>query len=81
MAGFELFGTSSCPYTGELREWLEFRRYDFVEFDVDTDQAALARLREIAPGMQMVPVLVEDGKVVQAGWQGRGCIIGGGGEQ
>jgi len=23
----------------------------------------------------MVPVLVEDGRVVQIGWQGRGCIV------
>ena len=23
-----------------------------------------------------VPVLVEDGKIVQIGWQGRGCVLG-----
>jgi hypothetical protein len=23
-----------------------------------------------------VPVLVEDGKVLQIGWQGRGCVVG-----
>jgi len=23
-----------------------------------------------------VPMLVEDGKVVEVGWQGRGCVVG-----
>ncbi len=41
----ELFGSSGCPYTQEMREWLEFSRRDFVEFDVETDAAALARMR------------------------------------
>jgi glutaredoxin 3 len=79
MARFELFGTQSCPYTSEMREWLEFQRYDFVEYDVEADPAALVRMRTLAPGRRMVPVLVEDGKVVQLGWQGRGCMIGSGG--
>jgi glutaredoxin 3 len=62
-----------------MREWLEFQRREFVEHDVEADPAALARMREVAPDQQMVPVLVEDGKVVQAGWQGRGCMIQAGG--
>ena len=32
-------------------------------------------MREVARGQRTVPVLVEDGKVVQVGWQGRGCIV------
>jgi glutaredoxin 3 len=71
----ELFGSSGCPYTAEMREWLEFGRRDFVEFDVETDAAALARMRE-STGQRTVPVLLEDGKIVQIGWQGRGCIVG-----
>lgn len=71
----ELFGTQSCPYTSEMREWLEFSRREFVEFDVDSDPAALARMHEIT-GQRTVPVLLEDGKVVQIGWQGRGCVVG-----
>jgi glutaredoxin 3 len=70
----ELFGSSGCPYTLEMREWLEFSRREFVEFDVDTDAAALIRMRE-ASGQRTVPVLLEDGKVLQIGWHGRGCVI------
>ena len=60
-----------------MRESLELSRREFVEFDVDTDAEAFARMRE-APGQRTVPVLLEDGKVVQIGWQGRGCVVGGG---
>ena len=76
MALFELFGTASCPHTLEMREWLEFRGCHFVEYDVEQDAISFARMRELS-GQQMVPVLVEDGKLVQSGWQGRGCVVGG----
>lgn len=76
MPATELFGTATCPYTSELRESLEWRRVDFVEYDVERDAAARERLRAIAPDVRTVPVLVEDGRVVQVGWQGRGCAIG-----
>jgi len=75
----ELFGSSGCPYTAEMREWLEFSRRDFIEFDVDADAAAFTRMRETT-GQRSVPVLLEDGKVVQIGWQGRGCVVAGGAE-
>jgi glutaredoxin len=72
---FELFGSSGCPYTQEMREWLEFSRREFIEFDVDADGDAFARMREVS-GQRTVPVLLEDGKVLQIGWQGRGCVVG-----
>lgn len=76
MAKFELYGTASCPYTEEVREWLEWRRADYLEFDVEQDPQARRRMRELVGGQRTVPVLVEDGKVVQIGWQGRGCTVG-----
>lgn len=75
MAKLELYGTASCPHTGEMREWLEWKRSDFVEYDVEADPAARARMREVAAGQRNVPLLIEDGKVVQVGWQGRTCVV------
>jgi glutaredoxin len=75
VARLELFGTARCPHTSEMRDWLEWKRSDFVEYDVEADPAARARMREIAAGQRTVPILVEDGKVVQVGWQGHGCIV------
>ena len=75
MPNLELYGTASCPYTSDMREWLEWSGKDFQEFDVESDQKALARMQEIASAPYTVPILVEDGKVVRVGWQGRGCIV------
>lgn len=71
----ELFGTRSCPYTGELREQLLWDGKDFVEHDVEADAAALARLLTLTGGRRTVPVLVEDDQVRQIGWQGRSCSV------
>jgi len=77
VAKFELYGTATCPYTQEMREWLEWRRCQFEEYDVEADSEARGRMRALAGAVCTVPLLVEDGKVVQVGWQGRGCVIGG----
>jgi glutaredoxin len=71
----ELFGTARCPHTQEMREWLEFRRRPFVEYDVEADPDALRRMRELSGGQRSVPLLAEDGKIVQVGWQGQSCIV------
>jgi glutaredoxin 3 len=78
MPKLELYGSASCPYTAEMRDWLEWRGSNFEEYDVDTDRIALERMLAIAGGHRTVPLLVEDGKVIQEGWHGRGCIVGGG---
>jgi glutaredoxin 3 len=75
VARLELYGSSHCPYTRELREWLEWTRRDFQEYDVEVDAEALARLRSFDSSARTVPILVEDGKVIQVGWQGRGCVL------
>jgi glutaredoxin len=73
----ELYGSASCPYTRELREWLEWKNRDFEEYDVDADPEAFTRMSAATGGQRTVPVLIEDGQVTQVGWQGRGCIAGG----
>ena len=75
MAKLELFGSSSCPYTRELREWLEWKDCEFVEYDVETDSEARARMMAVSGGQRTVPLLVEDGNVTQIGWKGRGCVV------
>jgi mycoredoxin len=69
----ELYGAAGCPYTRELRERLEHAGAPFVEYDVEEDQEARLRLDALTGGGRTVPVLVEDGRVVAVGWQGRGC--------
>jgi glutaredoxin len=75
MLNLELYGTASCPHTSEMREWLEWSGKEFAEFDVESDEEARARMRSIAEAPYTVPILVENGKVIQVGWQGRGCVV------
>jgi glutaredoxin len=76
MPDLELYGTAGCPCTGEMREWLEWKGREFEEYDVETDSQARERLRSLLQPPFSVPVLVEDGKVIQVGWQGRSCVVG-----
>jgi glutaredoxin len=75
MPKVELYGTKSCPYTEDARNWLEWNQRDFVEYNVDSDREALDRMLAITAGQRTIPVLIEDGKVTQVGWQGRGCVV------
>ncbi len=75
MARYELFGTAACAWTREMREWLEWQGHEFVEYDVEIDSVARARMIDLAGGQRTVPVLVEDGSVKQIGWKGRGCVV------
>ena len=75
MARLELYGTARCPHTDEMREWLEWKRSEFVEYDVEADPVARTRMREVSGGQRTVPILAEDGKVILVGWQGHGCVV------
>jgi glutaredoxin len=75
VAKFELYGSARCPHTQEMREWLEWRRVEFLEYDVEANADARARMKELTGGQRTVPVLVENGVVSQIGWQGHGCVV------
>jgi hypothetical protein len=66
---------TSATGRSKWRTGWEWRGREFEEYDVKADRAAFARLRELSGGQSMVPVLAEDGKAIQSGWQGFGCVI------
>ena len=72
----ELYVSRSCEFCAELRDELDDDGRDFVEYDVDADPAARARQLALTGGSSLVPVLVEDGRIVQTGVRGRGCYVG-----
>jgi len=71
----ELFGSRGCPYTAELRDDLDWQGREFVEYDVEADVEARRRLRSLVGDACRVPVLVDDGRVVQVGLNGRSCYV------
>jgi mycoredoxin len=72
----ELFVTKSCPYCAQVREQLDWDGREYLEYDIEIDDAARARLMELVGVGAMVPVLVEDERVVQVGVSGHGCYVG-----
>jgi mycoredoxin len=72
----ELYGTTSCPYTAQLRDDLTWRGETFVEYDVERDAAALKRMLALCEDNRTVPVLIDGDRVVQIGYEGRGCYAG-----
>lgn len=75
MAKVELYGARSCPYTAELIEELEWQGQEFSYHDVEADKEALRRMLELTRNERTVPVLVEDGRVKEIGYRGRGCLV------
>jgi glutaredoxin 3 len=73
----ELYGTAACPYTAQLREDLQWRGQVFVEYDVEQDPQALQRMLDLSGGDRTVPLLAENGRIMQVGYEGRGCYAGG----
>lgn len=49
---FGLYGAARCPHTQEMRDWLEFRRCEFVEYDVEADPVARRRMHELSGGQR-----------------------------
>jgi len=71
----ELYTTSGCPHSAAAREDLEWRGVEFVEYDVEQDPDARARMLALTGAVRTVPVIVEESKPPQIGWMGRGCLI------
>jgi glutaredoxin 3 len=71
----ELYTAAGCEHSAAAREDLEWRGVDFVEYDVEEDREAYERMLGITGGNRTVPVIVEEGKPVQVGWMGRGCVV------
>lgn len=71
----ELYTAPGCEYSAAAREDLEWRGVDFIEYDVEADTAARERMLQLTGGNRTVPVIVEEGKPVQVGWMGRGCVV------
>lgn len=62
-ATVEIYVTSWCSYCRRAKEYLHSRGIAYQEYDIEKDQAALQRKRELSP-QGGVPVAVINGQVV-----------------
>jgi glutaredoxin 3 len=46
-----------------------------MEYDIEVGPVAQQRMCELAAGQRNAPLLAENGRVLQVGWQGRSCIV------
>ncbi|CAN5778296.1 hypothetical protein BH23ACT11_BH23ACT11_07830 [soil metagenome] len=71
----ELYTAAGCQYSDAAREDLEWRGIEFVEYDVERDAEARARMLELTGGNRTVPVLAAPGEPARIGWMGHGCYV------
>jgi len=67
-----IYTKPDCPYCAAAKESYNQRGIPFIEFDAQNDREARRRMLEISNGDPTVPVIVENGKLKEIGWGGRG---------
>ena|SRR5262245_18839003 len=68
----KIYTKPGCPYCAMAREYYNARGIAFQEFNAQDNLAFRAEMLAISNGDPTVPVIVEDGRLKQIGWEGRG---------
>ena len=58
----EVYGTGWCTKTANISNFLQSEWVDFEYFNVDLDEEAANRIREIYDGQLKFPIVIVDGK-------------------
>jgi glutaredoxin len=61
-----LYTRAGCPYCDAMRAALAARGASVVEIDVEADRRAVVELLKLTGGCRVVPVMVEDGRILVA---------------
>jgi glutaredoxin len=61
-----LYTRAGCPYCDAMRAALAARGASVVEIDVEADRRAVVELLKLTGGRRVVPVMVEDGRILVA---------------
>ena len=75
MAKLELFGTAGCQQTQEMREWLEWRGDDFVEYDVEADLEARQECVPFRAGSEPCPSSLMEEKLFRSGGKAAAALL------
>ena len=61
-----LYSRAGCPHCDAMRAALAARGATVDEIDVDVDRRAVVELLKLTDGRRVVPVVVEDGRILVA---------------
>lgn len=67
-----IYTKPGCPYCAKAREFYNAKGISFEDLNAQDDLDIRREMLSITDGDPTVPVIVEDGKLKQIGWEGRG---------
>jgi len=70
--GVTIYTKPGCPYCEKAREFYTERGIAFEDLNAQDDMALRKEMLSITNGDPTVPVIVENGRLKQIGWEGRG---------
>lgn len=68
----KIFTKPGCPYCEKARQFYRASGIEFQEFNAQDNMSFRREMLSITDGDPTVPVIVEDGRLKQIGWEGRG---------
>jgi glutaredoxin 3 len=70
--GVTIYTKPGCPYCAKAREFYTEQGITFEDKNAQDDLNFRKEMLAFSNGDPTVPVIVEDGKLKQIGWEGRG---------
>ena len=67
-----MYTKPGCPYCAKAKDWYSENGISFTEKNAQDNRDFRAEMFTFSNGDPTVPVIVEDGKLKQIGWEGRG---------
>ena len=68
----KIYTKPGCPYCAKAREFYTDRGITFEDLNAQDNMKLRAEMLSITDGDPTVPVIVEDGRLKQIGWEVRG---------
>lgn len=68
----KIYTKPGCPHCAKAREFYSAKGIAFEDLNAQDDLKLRAEMFSFSDGDPTVPVIVEDGRLKQIGWEGKG---------
>lgn len=72
MSEVVMYTKPRCPYCAKAKDWYNEKNIAFTEKNAQDNREYRKEMFAFSDNNPTVPVIVEDGKLKQIGWEGRG---------